>query len=71
MCEFFIYGECSVMASTKHLRCFRGVRISHSPQITKIYAHVSEWFRSRSAKPKTQVQILSCAQNKIGSWCQW
>ena len=34
MCEFF-YGECSVMASTKHLQCFRGVRISHSPQIKK------------------------------------
>ena len=30
MCEFF-YGECSVMASTKHLQCFRGVRIPHSP----------------------------------------
>ena len=27
-----IFGDCSVMASTKHLQCFRGVRISHSPQ---------------------------------------
>ena len=52
MCEFF-YGECSVMASTKHLQCFRGVRISHSPQIKKkIMEQWQMWSLQRTENPK-------------------